>query len=195
MVYTGRMTRSLPRFLAAILTLAIVGAFAYWALRPLVHPPAVVAVSPSAIKHPGKAIEVPPGWVKIDTKQGFTFYAPLGTQFHPLSGKDSFVGEIAGPAFNLRYDFGFWSNDLGDAKNEQDYSEEPAVIDGRDGLIRRATFFSADGPSYFAGLYVQQAVFHREYPGRWAAVEIHGSALSTEDRAIVERMFKTVQFD
>ena len=101
MVYTGRMTRSLPRFLAAILTLAIVGAFAYWALRPLVHPPAVVAVSPSAIKHPGKAIEVPPGWVKIDTKQGFTLYAPPGTQFHPLPGEDSFVGEITGPAFQF----------------------------------------------------------------------------------------------
>ena len=193
MVYTDRMTRF--KILAALLTLAIVGAFAYWGLRPLVHPPAVVAVPQSAIRHPVKAIEVPFGWVKIDTKQGFTFYAPPGTQFHPLQGEDSFVGEIAGPAFNLRYDFGFWSNDLGDAKNEQDYSEEPAVIDGRDGLIRRATLSSEGGPSYFAGLYVQQAVFHREYPGRWAALEIHGTAPSKQDRAVVERMFKTVQFD
>ena len=192
MVYIGPMSRF--KILAAILTFAVVGAFAYWALRPLVHPPAVVAVPPSAIKHPVKAIEVPAGWVRIDTKQGFSFYAPPGTQFHPLQGKDSFVGEIAGPAFSLRYDFGFWSNDLGDAKNEQDYSEEQAIIDGRDGLIRRATFSSADGPSYFAGLYVQQAVFHREYPGRWSALEIHGSARTPQDRAIVEQMFKTVQF-
>jgi hypothetical protein len=182
------------KILAAVLTLAVVGAFAYWALRPLVHPPAVVAGPPSAVKHPVQPIEVPSGWVKIDTKQGFTFYAPPGTQLHPLKGEDSFVGEIVGPAFNLRYDFGFWSNDLGDAKNEQDYSEEQVVIDGRDGVIRRATFASEDGPSYFAGLYVQQAVFHHEYPGRWAALEIHGSAPSTQDRASVERMFKTVQF-
>jgi hypothetical protein len=192
MVYTGPMTRF--KILAAILTLAIVGAFAYWALRPLVHPPAVVAGPPSAIKHPVKAVEVPPGWVKIDTKQGFSFYAPPGTQFHPLQGEDSFVGEIAGPAFSLRYDFGYWSNDLSDAKNAQDYSEEQVVIDGRDGVIRRATFSSPDGQTYFAGLYVQQAVFHRAYPGRWAALEIHGSALSPQDRAIVERMYKTVQF-
>jgi len=194
MVYTGRMTRSYPKIFAAILTLLIIGGFAYWGLRPLVHPPAVVAVSPSAIKHPVRAVEVPPGWVKTDTKQGFSFYAPPGTQFRPLEGKDSFVGEIAGPAFSLRYDFGFWSNDLGDAKNAQDYSEEQVVIDGRDGLIRRATFASEGGQTYFAGLYVQQAVFHREYPGRWAALEIHGSALSAQDRAMVERMFKTVQF-
>jgi hypothetical protein len=192
MVYAGPMSRF--KILVAVLTLAVVGAFAYWALRPLVHPPAVVAVSPSAIKHPVKAVEVPPGWVKIDTKQGFSFYAPPGTQFHPLKGEDSFVGEIVGPAFSLRYDFGFWSNDLSDAKNEQDYSEEQVVVHGRDGLIRRATFSSPDGQTYFAGLYVQQAVFHREYPGRWAALEIHGSALTMQDRAIVERMFKTVQF-
>ena len=193
MVYTGPMSRF--KILAAILTLAVVGAFAYWALRPLVHPPAVVAVTPSAIKHPVKAIEVPSRWVKIDTKQGFSFYAPPGTQFNPLQGKDSFIGEIAGPAFSLRYDFGFWSNDLGDAKNNPDYSEEQAVIDGRDGLIRRATFSSPNGQTYFAGLYIQQAVFHREYPGRWAALEIHGSALTTQDRATIEQLFKTVQFD
>jgi hypothetical protein len=194
MVYTGRMTRSLPKILAAILTLLVVGAFGYWGLWNLFHPPAVVAVSPSAVKHPVKAIEVPSGWKKIDTKQGFSFYAPPGTQHYPLQGKDSFVGEITGPAFSLRYDFGFWSNDLSDAKNEQNYSEEQAVIDGRDGLIRRATFSSEGGQTYFAGLYVQQAVFHREYPGHWAALEIHGSASSPQDRAIVERMFKTVQF-
>ncbi len=189
------MTRSLPKFLAAILTLLVIGGFAYWGLRPLVQPPAMVAVSPSAIKHPVKPIEVPPGWTKIDTRQGFSFYAPPGTQLNPLQGKDSFIGEIASPAFSLRYDFGFWSNDLSDARNNPDYSEEQVVINGRDGLIRRATFASANGPTYFAGLYVQQAVFHREYPGRWAALEIHGSALTTQDRAIVERMFKTVQFD
>lgn len=192
MVYTGRMSRS--KILAAILTLVVIGAFAYWALGNLYHPPAVVDVPLAAVKHSVKAIEVPPGWVKIDTKQGFSFYAPPGTQFHPLQGEDSFVGEIAGPAFSLRTDFGYWSNDLGDAKNSQDYSEEQVVIDGRDGLIRRATFSSPDGRTYFAGLYVQQAVFHRAYPGRWAALEIHGSAISTQDRAIVERMFKTVQF-
>jgi hypothetical protein len=193
MVYTGRMSRF--KILAAILTLVVIGGFAYWALRPLVHPPAVVDVPISAITHGVTAIEFPSGWVKMDTKQGFSFYAPPGTQFHPLQGKDSFVGEIAGPAFSLRYDFGFWSNDLGDAKNSQDYSEEQVVIDGRDGVIRRATFSSENGQTYFAGLYVQQAVFHREYPGRWAALEIHGSALTTQDRATIEQLFKTVQFD
>jgi hypothetical protein len=189
------MSRSYPLILATILTLLVVGGFAYWALGPLIHPPAVVAVSPSAIKHPVKPVEVPPGWVKIDTRQGFSFYAPPGTQFSPREGKDSFLGDIAGPAFGLQSDFGFWSNDLSDAKNEQDYSEELVVIDGRDGLIRRATFSSPDGRTYFAGLYVQQAVFHNEYPGRWAALEIHGSARTPQDRAMVERLFRTVQFD
>jgi hypothetical protein len=183
------------KILAAILTLLIIGGFAYWALRPLVHPPAVVDVPLSAIKHGVTAIEFPSGWVKIDTQQGFSFYAPPGTRFQQLPGKDSSVGEIVGPTFHLQYDFGFYSNDLSKAKNSQDYSEDQVVIDGRDGMIRRATLSSEGGPSYFAGLYLQQAVFHREYPGRWAALEIHGSALTTQDRTTIEQMFKTVQFD
>ena len=193
MVYTDRMSRS--KILATVLTLLVIGGFAYWALRPLVHPPAVVDVPLSAVKHSVTAIEIPSGWEKIDTKQGFSFFAPPGTRFQRLHGKDSSVGEIVGRTFHLQYDFGFYSNDLGDAKNNRDYSEDQVVIDGRDGLIRRATFSSPDGQTYFAGLYVQQAVFHREYPGRWAALEIHGTAASTQDRTTIEQLFKTVQFD
>jgi hypothetical protein len=189
------MSRSYPRILAVVLTLLVIGAFGYWALGNLIHPPAVVDVPISAVKHRVQAIEVPSGWEKIDTKQGFSFYAPPGTRFQRLQGKDSSVGEIVGPTFNLQYDFGYWSNDLSEAKNNQDYSEDRVVIEGRDGLIKRATFSSEGGQTYFAGLYVQQAVFHRAYPGRWAALEIHGTAASVQDRAIIEQMFKTVQFD
>ena len=186
------MSRSYAFIAAAVLTLLILGAFAYWALGGLVHPRVAV---PLVVRGPVAAIEAPADWQKIDTKQGFSFYAPPGTQFHPLQGEDSFVGEISGPAFMLQYDFGYFSNDLSDAKNNPDYSEEAVSIDGRSGLVRRATLLSEAGSHYFVGLYVREAVFHSDYPGRWAALEIHGTAASVQERAIVERMFKTIQFD
>ena len=187
------MSRSFALIAAAVLTLLILGAFAYWALGGLVHPRVYVPLS--AVNRPVAAIEAPADWQKIDTKEGFSFYAPPGTQFHPLQGEDSFVGEISSPAFMLQYDFGFYSNDLSDAKNNPDYSEEAVSIYGRSGLVRRATLQSEAGPHYFVGLYVREAVFHSDYPGKWAALEIHGTAATAQERAIVERMFKTIQFD
>ena len=187
------MSRSFALIAAAVLTLLVLGGFAYWALGGLVHPR--VAVPLSAVRSPIAAIEAPADWQKIDTKQGFSFYAPPGTHFQPLQGEDSFVGEISSPTFMLQYDFGFYSNDLSDAKNNPDYSEESVSIYGRNGLVRRATLQSEAGPHYFVGLYVREAVFHSDYPGRWAALEIHGTATSAQDRATVERMFKTIQFE
>ena len=188
------MSRTTAQILAALLTLIIVGIFAYWGLGGLIRHPATVQEPLSAARQPAETIEYPPDWQKIDTGQGFSFYAPPGTQFHALPGKDSALGEIAGPSFTLRSDFGFYSNDLHEAENYPDYSQQQVSVDGRDGLIRRATIASQGGPSYFVGLYVQQAVFHREYPGRWAALEIHGSTDSPQSRAMVEKMFLTIQF-
>jgi len=188
------MSRTTAQIFAGLLTLVVVGIFAYWGLGGLIRHPATVQEPLSAARQPAETIEYPPDWQKIDTGQGFSFYAPPGTQFHALPETDSAVGEIVGPAFNLRSDFGFYSNDLSDAKNYPDYSQAQVSVDGRDGLIRRATMSAPGGPSTFVGLYIQQAVFHRAYPGRWAALEIHGSTDGPQSRATVEKMFLTVQF-
>ena len=186
------MSRTSALIAAAVLTLLILGAFAYWALGTLIHPQVTMPLS--VVRNSVAAINAPAGWQKIDTKQGFSFYAPPGTTFQPLQGEDSQIGEISGPTFMLRYDFGFYSNDLSDAKNNPDYSEESVSIQGRAGLVRRATLQSEAGPHYFVGLYVREAVFYSKYPGRWAALEIHGTTASAQDRATVEQMFKTIQF-
>ncbi len=195
MVYTGGMSRSSALIIAAVLTLLIVGVFAYWGLGGLIHPPAVVQEPLSTMRQPLAAIEVPPGWTQIDTKQGFSFFAPPGTRFRQLPGTDSFLGEITGQTFVLQYDFGFYSNDLSEAKNNPDYSEETMSVDGRSGLVRMATLSEAEGWPYFIGLYIQQAVFHSEYPGRWAALEIHGTVAGPQDRATVEQIFQSIRFD
>ncbi|MBU6299078.1 MAG: hypothetical protein KGJ79_07730 [Alphaproteobacteria bacterium] len=195
MVYTSGMSRSAAFIIAAVLTLAVAGAFTYWGLGGLIHPPSVVHEPLAAVRNPVVAIEVPPGWQQIDTKQGFSFYVPPGTQFHQLPGTDSFLGEITGPTFVLQYDFGFYSNDLSDAENNPDYSEKTMSVDGRNGLVRQATLREAEGWPYFIGLYIQQAVFHAAYPGRWAALEIHGTVASPQDRATVEQIFQTIRFD
>ena len=188
------MPRPTAQLLAALLTLAVIGAVAYWGLGELVRHPATVPEPASAAHHYAQTIEYPPDWKETNTGQGFSFIAPPGTQFHVLPGTDSSVGEIVGPNFNLRYDFGFWSNNLSDAQNYPDYSQQQVSIDGRDGLIRRATMNSGGGPSYFVGLYVQQAVYDSAYPGRWAALEIHGSTTSPQARSEVEKMFATIRF-
>ncbi|MDE1985858.1 MAG: hypothetical protein KGJ28_04905 [Alphaproteobacteria bacterium] len=189
------MSRSTALAIAAVLTLLVVGVFGYWAIGGLIHPPTVVEEPLSHITRSVAAIEVPPGWTQIDTKQGFSFYAPPGTQFHQLPGTDSFLGEITGQTFVLQYDFGFYSNDLSDAENNPDYSEKTMSVDGRNGVVRQATLQEAEGWPYFIGLYVQQAVFHAAYPGRWAALEMHGTVASPEGRATVEQIFQTIRFD
>ena len=188
------MSRTTAQILAGLLTLIVVGIFAYWGLGALIWHPATVPEPATAARPPGEAIEYPADWKEIDTGQGFSFYAPPGTQFHALPGRDSSIGEIVGPAFNLRTDFGFYSNNLHEVEDYPDYSQRQVSVDGRDGLVRRATMGSDNGASYFIGLYIQEAVFHRAYPGRWAALEIHGSADSPQSRAMVEKMFLTVQF-
>lgn len=195
MVYIGGMSRSTALAIAAVLTLLVVGVFGYWAIGGLIHPPAVVEEPLSHIKRSVAAIEVPPGWIQIDTKQGFSFYAPPGTQFRQIAGTDSFLGEITGQTFVLQYDFGFYSNDLSDAENNPNYSEKTMLVDGRNGLVRQATLTEAEGWPYFIGLYIQQAVFHAAYPGRWAALEVHGTVAGPRDRATVEQIFQTIRFD
>jgi hypothetical protein len=152
-------------------------------------------VAGPTVAHKVGEARVPRGWEKIDTGQGFSFYAPPGTRLHRLQGDDSSIGEIIGSTFSLQYDLGYYSNDSESAKSGRDYSEQHQSIDGRDSVIRRATFASGERWRYFSALYIEHAVYHYDYPGRWAALDIHGGAGSAKDRATVEQMFKTVKFD
>ena len=185
------MKRFVPWLVTAGLTIIIVAAILYWGAGSIWQPP---ASTPGADygRTAQAAVEHPPDWKKIDTGQGFSFYAPPHTQFEKLPGEDSARGDIQGPTFHLQSDFGFYSNTLEDAKTYPNYSEANVTIDGRPGILRQATMGEGD---YFIGLYIREAVFHYEYPGRWAALEVHGSTTTPQVRAEVELMLRTITVD
>jgi hypothetical protein len=51
----------------------------------------------------------PTEWHKVDAGP-FSLFAPLGWEFHQLTGIDSYVGEFVGDGVALRFDFGGYSS-------------------------------------------------------------------------------------
>jgi len=135
--------------------------------------------------------------MRLDTGQGFGFYAPTGVGHERRQGIDSAVGAIVAPGFRLQYDFGFYSNSLEGMRNEAAYSEYETRIDGRRAIIRRAILRGGNGPRYLIGLYVERAdwVWAPSLQGAWRRLGIVGAAATEQDRDTVERMFTTIHFD
>lgn len=136
-------------------------------------------------------------WQRLDTGQGFGFYAPAGAGVERRQGIDSAVGEIVAPGFRLQYDFGFYSNPLEGMRSQSGYSEYETRIDGRRAIVRKAILRGGDGPRYLIGLYMERAdwVWGMNLLGAWRKLGISGAAATERDRDTVERMFSTIHFD
>lgn len=207
------MQRHIPNASTAVLIALVVvlaGYLGWRALAPVKPDTQVLTthggtsnrtVVPSSEDHPAN-------WVRIDTRDGFSFYAPPGTHLDHLSGKDTAEGEIVAKTFDLRYDFGLFSDALEGAMNENDYAEERTIIDGHVAILRRATlrsdvrvkeYATATDKSQrlFIGLYMPRVEYRpaRGGEGAWIALSIDGAAATPEDRTNIERMFKTIRFD
>ena len=203
------MQRNIPNPSATalvLLAICIAGYWAWTALRPMPSPIRVATPGVALEQAPGKVAGLP-GWKWIDTKDGFGFAAPPGTRFTHLQGKDSAVGEIVGTGLYLRYDFGFFSNNLEGARGENDYSEEHTTVDGHVAVVRRATFRSdvrvADygtatdkSQRHFIGLYMPRVEYRPTYgiEGTWKSLSIDGAAATPDDRTTVETIFKSIRF-
>jgi hypothetical protein len=204
------MQRHIPNPSATALVLLVVCIVGYWgwlALKPMPSSGTHVPAAPARTLQSPDNTAGQPGWSRIDSKDGFSFAAPRGTRLNHLQGKDSAVGEIVGEGFYLRYDFGFFSNSLEGVMSENEYSEERTTVDGHVAVVRRAIFRSdirvADyatatdkSQRYFIGLYMPHVEYRPTYgvEGTWKSLSIDGAAASPEDRATVERLFKSIRF-
>ena len=94
-------------------------------------------------------------WVALKAGNVFSLDAPRGTHYEPQQGIDSFVGEFAGPGFALDFDYGNYSDRLGDLRADPEFQVENTRIDGHDAVI-----VSGPGPrdrgcsATFTGVYV-----------------------------------------
>ncbi len=189
------MTRGISHYLAILLTLAVAGGIAFWAWNGLKSPP----VSEPTVS----IVTTPAGWKSFEAGP-FSLYAPKYAVLRKLQDTDHAVGMLIGLGFNVRYEFSIRSNTLAEKANNTDYSEGETVIDGRRGVLRKATLsaeaqqarFGAYAQPSYIGLYIPQAVRHAGPDGReeWYALQIEGAAANADERDMVEMILKSVRF-
>jgi hypothetical protein len=120
------------------------------------------------------------GWFKINAGR-FSLYAPPATMVRQTNSWD---GKIITPRFVLTYELG--ANGFG--ASGHDVVDEAIRVEGRSAILRRAT--APDG-SYFAGLFVSQAIVVN---GRSVPLLIQGTFRTRGDRAVVDAVLQTVSF-
>lgn len=196
-VYTDRMRGVLSKIAAAVFALILGGGVSILIFHSqrqfddisLPEKQHLIEVSP-------KKIEAPAGWMWIDTRQGFSLYAPAGTQYHELEAIDWTAGEFVNSDFTLRFYLGYYPEDPAEMKRDANYSEEHVVIDARSGLIQREQFDDGRGRKlFYSHLFIRNAIYHYDYPGTWEALDLYGTAATPEGRSAMEKSFLTVQFD
>lgn len=73
------------------------------------------------------AADVPHDWIRVDAGSAFSVMAPPGSVYRPGQGTDSLVGSVDVPGFELRFDYGLYSNPLA----EPDWVGAEVEIDGK----------------------------------------------------------------
>jgi hypothetical protein len=190
------MTRGISHYLAILLTLAVAGGVAFWAWNGLKSPP----VSEPTVS----IVTTPAGWKGFDAGP-FSLYAPKYAVLRKLQDPGAAVGMLVGLGFNLRYEFGQRSSTLVDQGNNTDYSEGEMVIDGRRGLLRKATLsaetqqarFGAYAQPSYIGVFIPQAIRHTTPDGKdqWYSLQVEGVAANADQRDMVEMILKSVRFN
>lgn len=178
----GIMGQGTSKIAALVLTLLLVGGGAYWAWTGLKSPP---------LSAPAEIITTPSGWTRLDAG-AFTLYAPAGTMLRTAADGS---GDILGPNIYLRFKAGKYSGAQEPLKANPDYSEQPVVIAGRHGFLRRATLdaaqqdalFGGYGRTYFLGLYVPKAAGERD-------LEFYGTTSSSDEVDMIEMIYKSIRF-
>jgi hypothetical protein len=123
----------------------------------------------------------PTGWHKVDAGP-FSILAPLGWEFHQLTGVDSYVGEFAGDGVALRFDFGGYSNPLKEEK-------KPAYVVVHKSIGGfRAKVVSPRTPGHgITGVYFRNV-------GLSNALGLFGQDLTSTQQELALKIFETIRF-
>lgn len=134
-------------------------------------------------------------WVTFSAGNAFTFKVPPGTVPYNDGGiaPDSLIGQLAHPEFKLMFDYGLYSNDLGDMRADPRYSIENEVIDGR-----KAVLVTGPGENNWGCrdelIAMFMVVSHNWWNGRTIRLEMNGCARDTQTISVLRQVFKTVRF-
>jgi hypothetical protein len=120
-------------------------------------------------------------WHKVDAGP-FSILAPLGWEFHQLTGVDSYVGEFVGDGVVLRFDFGGHSNPLKEEK------KPVHVVIHKSIGGRRAKIVSPRTPGHgITGAYFRNV-------GDSNALTLFGHDLTSTQQELVLKIFDTLRF-
>jgi hypothetical protein len=127
------------------------------------------------------AVAVPTDWHKVEAGP-FSLFAPLGWEFHQLTGVDSYVGEFVGDGAVLKFDFGRYSSSLKEAK-------EPTYVIAHESIGGLpAKIVSPRTPGHgVTGIYLRKV----RGPN---ALCLWGRDLTSAQQELVLKIFGTIRF-
>lgn len=119
-------------------------------------PKDTTGVSPLEGARWSSPLQVPDGWVEVETKCSFSFYAPPELRDVDAHGVDSCVAMFALPECKFSADYGYYSDSLTGHEEEPEFGEVEIIADnGRQAwLVHFRLEESHDARPYFAGVHV-----------------------------------------
>jgi hypothetical protein len=127
-------------------------------------------------------------WISLSADKAFSLRAPAGSSYQPLQGIDSFVGKFSGPGYELEFDYGIYSNSLGELRADPKFETENTRIDGHDAFIVSGPTSSKHDwncSGYLVGVYVTLPQAN--------ALEMHGCT-DKEKVDTVKTIFRSLKF-
>ena len=136
------------------------------------------------------AADVPANWIEVAAGAMLTVKAPPGTTFERTRVGDAFSGTFHGAGFDLVVEFGYHRDELKTPDGAKNASVQKVVIDEKPGSIATASMPDPAHP-WYAGLHVPAV--ENDVFGPLSLV-VNGQAVTAEDRATVERIYRSVKF-
>jgi hypothetical protein len=162
-------------------------------IRPCNWLMAVSALVTSSCSAPEPARETPARWTELNAENIFTFHAPAGTVKAPLDGIpfDSFVQRYQNANFTIQFDYGHYSNQLGDLRHSPKYSVEKIWIDDRPAIVVSGSGDGAWGCNdHMTALYVVDRLTR----GGQIALQMDGCTSNPNVIPIIHDIFKSIRF-
>lgn len=136
---------------------------------------------------------VPNDWEKIEIKY-LTFYAPPNTKKESLPGIDSEVWSFSCDGILLDIDWGLYSNDLNQYRNQPDYSEETTVISNRKAKLCQFRLDSSSATSSNESLKFISCVYFPDTGIGMNKLVFWANCKGRGEQEIARTIFQSIQF-